>query len=350
MLNFENTKIGSIVVHKVGNKAREEGVSLSDKEIKLTEDLHKEMLMMYFTKPFTGEITYNFTHASDIKLNEVYAYAHNIFNNIDNVPGVLLDQSKNIANHLYKVSAHPRVKSGELYVVFLRDVLVDDELCDAIGIFKSEKKDNYINVGKDLSLGFSQGININKLDKGCIIFYTESEKGFKVLSTAGKTDNADASFWNDDFLRLEARSEDYYATKKLLDMVEKFTIDVMNKDNNFHKKEQIGLRSNAAYYFTENTDFVMQDFEEKVLQEPEIIETFREYGEAYKETYHISDLPTEFSMDAKAKKDVVKKFKSVIKLDSNFHIYVHAKPELMEKGYDEAKKRSFYKVYFNEEN
>jgi len=42
-------------------------------------------------------------------------------------------------------------------------------------------------------------------------------------------------------------------------------------------------------------------------------------------------------------------FKSVIKLDKNFHIYVHGDRELIEKGYDEAMGKHFYKIYFDVE-
>ncbi len=42
--------------------------------------------------------------------------------------------------------------------------------------------------------------------------------------------------------------------------------------------------------------------------------------------------------------------RSVLKLDKNFHIYIHGDRELIERGYDEEKGKSFYKVYFEEES
>lgn len=38
----------------------------------------------------------------------------------------------------------------------------------------------------------------------------------------------------------------------------------------------------------------------------------------------------------------------MIKLDKNFHIYVHAHRDLIEQGVDE--KGKFYKVYYHEES
>ena len=43
-------------------------------------------------------------------------------------------------------------------------------------------------------------------------------------------------------------------------------------------------------------------------------------------------------------------FKSVLKLDKNFHVYVHGKKNYIEKGYDPDKGLNFYKLYFEVEH
>ncbi|MEZ4893945.1 MAG: hypothetical protein R2778_13135 [Saprospiraceae bacterium] len=45
-----------------------------------------------------------------------------------------------------------------------------------------------------------------------------------------------------------------------------------------------------------------------------------------------------------------KVFKSVLKLDKNFHIYVHGRRDLIERGFDEQKGKKFYKVYYENED
>ena len=56
----------------------------------------------------------------------------------------------------------------------------------------------------------------------------------------------------------------------------------------------------------------------------------------------------------KISKEMVKKqariFKSVLKLDKNFHVYIHGNTNLIEKGYDEHVGKHFYKIYFDEES
>ena len=68
------------------------------------------------------------------------------------------------------------VITGEFYMVLFDNVVVDGEVCNALGIFKSENKDTFLKVylkDQNFELGSQQGINIKKLDKGCIIFNTE---------------------------------------------------------------------------------------------------------------------------------------------------------------------------------
>ena len=48
-------------------------------------------------------------------------------------------------------------------------------------------------------------------------------------------------------------------------------------------------------------------------------------------------------------KKQAKIFKSVLKLDNNFHIYIHGKRELIEQGVD-PNGRKFYKIYYEEES
>jgi len=57
-----------------------------------------------------------------------------------------------------------------------------------------------------------------------------------------------------------------------------------------------------------------------------------------------------FEISAQAVKRQARVFKSVLKLDKNFHIYIHGSRELIEKGYDEAMNKHYYKIYFDEES
>jgi len=56
-----------------------------------------------------------------------------------------------------------------------------------------------------------------------------------------------------------------------------------------------------------------------------------------------------FEISNKAVKKQARVFKSVLKLDKNFHIYIHGDKKLIERGTDEVG-RKFYKIYYEEES
>ena len=172
MIDFSNAVIENIIVHKVGNKTREEGVVFSNNILELQGDMLKDLLLKFFLSPFKNDDFYSFFHETDVNLNETYLYSSKIFQNeVD-----FFEQSKNIAYYLYEQSAHPKINTGEFYVVSIKNCVIDDELVDAIGLFKTENKDTYLQVkekDKSFEIAYQSGININKLDKGCLIFDTE---------------------------------------------------------------------------------------------------------------------------------------------------------------------------------
>ena len=69
-----------------------------------------------------------------------YIYSSAIFQS----PNLLVEQSINIAKHLYAVSTHPNIKKGELYIAYIKDCIIDGYKTNAVGIFKSETEDFYI--------------------------------------------------------------------------------------------------------------------------------------------------------------------------------------------------------------
>ncbi|MDX1326718.1 MAG: nucleoid-associated protein, partial [Arenibacter sp.] len=182
MINLYTTQIETISIHRVGNKNKSEGVFLSEEPFALNDET-TGLLKEYFFKPFREkeENYFHFYNEVDLEFNELYNVVDAIFKN----PNTLHENSKKVANHLFEQSNHPHIKSGELYVTYLTDVMLDNVKMDAVGIFKSELKHDFLQFeenGANLDILVQQGININKLDKGCLVFNTEREAGYKILS------------------------------------------------------------------------------------------------------------------------------------------------------------------------
>ncbi len=84
-----------------------------------------------------------------------------------------------------------------------------------------------------------------------------------------------------------------------------------------------------------------------MLQDEEVIESFGNFKSDYEQDMQVS-ISEDFAISEAAVKKQSRGFKSVIKLDKNFHIYVHGDRKMLEQGADE--KGKYYRLYFDEEN
>lgn len=348
MLNFSEITLDKIIIHNIGNKNAEEGIQLSKNEIEIHDLVTQDLLISYFTKPFKSDEFYRFDTQSD-GLSEI---VHNAVQAIFGDNDLFFVESANIAKRLYEVSTHPNIKRGELYIVYFKNCVVDDELTDAIGIFKSETKDTYIKVyqqNESFDVNYETGININKLDKGCLIFNTEAEVGYKISIVDSTNKNNEAVYWKDSFLEVKVRENNFYKTTNFLNMCRSFSESALTEDNDVETPEKINFLNDTVDYFKNNSTFDEKAFEQEVFKRPETRKAFEQYKQEYEEVY---DVKTDalFDISDNALKTAKKHFKSVIKLDKNFHIYVHAKPDLMEKGYDEERNMNYYKLFYTEES
>jgi hypothetical protein len=85
-----------------------------------------------------------------------------------------------------------------------------------------------------------------------------------------------------------------------------------------------------------------------VFEEEGMIDAFDRFGKAYKEEKSVA-FDDHFDISTHAVKRQARVFKSVLKLDKNFHIYIHGDRDRIERGVDERTGRKFYKIYYDEE-
>ncbi len=99
-------------------------------------------------------------------------------------------------------------------------------------------------------------------------------------------------------------------------------------------------------FFKSREEFNQKEFENEVLSDDSVIKSFRNYEKTFMSEADIAD---NFEISAQAVKRQARVFKSVLKLDKNFHIYIHGNRDLIEKGYDDITRRHYYKIYFDQE-
>lgn len=345
MIDIETARVTNCALHRVGNKTRAEHLKLSDTELPLDIDGTGELLKHYFLRPFNNMVeTHQFTNPVELKLNAVYVLAQEILKGED-----LVEYSQAIAKHLFAETRHPNIKDGELFVAEIDGLKFGEETCRAVGIFKSERKDNFFKVTEDndrLGITVEMGVNIQKLDKGCLILNIDHEDGFKVLTYENA--GADTEYWRSEFLSINPLNDNYHQTKNFMALCHDFVKDKLPVEFEITKADQADYLNKSVEYFKTNPEFEASKFLNQVFEEPGIMRSFKNYKDEFSETRQV-DLPDEFDISLAAVKKQSKVFKSVIKLDKNFHVYIHGDREMVERGYDEGKKMNYYKLFFNSE-
>ena len=349
MINLFSTHIDSLSIHRVGNKSRQEPIFQSEDTFAINDEI-MPLLKEFFFKPFREkeENYFKFAHDVDLEYNDMYNYASEIFAN----PSAAHEVSKKITKHLYEQSNHPHIKNGEVYVTYLSNVLIDNNKVDAIGIFKSELKTDFLQFeekGSNLEMILQQGINLTKLDKGCLIFNYEKEDGYKILTV--DSNRYDARYWLEHFLSVEIFEDENFKTKKYLKFCEDFAKEVVLPAED--KKEEVMFMNRSMNYFAKNDEFEEQNFINEVIDNPDLMAEFKNYKVDKGAKYSVEDL-TSFPIANAAVSDARKKMKNVINLDTNIQIKLDfVNPEsaekFVEKGWDEEKQMYYYLVYFNKE-
>jgi len=349
MVNFNETELKQLAIHKVGNNAAGEALHLSEGPLVLRDEVLDRLLMQYFLSPFEKVYElYHFTHQSDdVKLNELYHFVTMIFDDPENFH----ESGMQIARHLFSVSNHPKIKAGELYIASFKNIQLESELFDAVGIFKSEVKEPYLNVRQEVS-GFQMSyeenaINVKKLDKGCLVFNRQKDEGYTVL-IVDQTNRTEAAYWIDQFLQLQVSNNSYQHTNNTLGIYKKFVTEKMDEEFDLSKTDKIDLLNRSINYFKEKDHFNFDEFSTEVINNEKGIEMFKSFKSDF-ETQAQTVIDDDYNISNAAVKNQARGYKSVLKLDKNFHIYVHGNKDLIEKGFDEARKMSFYKVYFQQE-
>lgn len=384
--------IAHCAIHHVGNAQREEELLLSGAPLTLSDDI-KTVLGQYFLgafkeNPYRPTPYLRFTHETDLALNEVYNFVSTIFTD----PTALHEQSVNLAKHLYQQSNHPNIKSGEFCVVYFTQVLLEKmvestqsatedsidgtpdsdignnedtptntrasrikEEIVAVGLFKSENKNTFIKVNQEgvgsadvtFDVQTEQGISVEQLDKGCIIFNCEAESGYMALVVDNTNKGNEAQYWTRDFLQLAPRKDEFSSTTETLSVYKQFITEALPAKQELSKTDQAEYLTRSIDFFEQNERFDADAFEAEVIQQPEVIDYFEEYKKGLAEHNDVQ-LEDNFAISDKALKKQARYFRSVIKLDKNFHIYVHGERKKIEQGTDE--KGKFYKLYYDEES
>jgi hypothetical protein len=345
-LNFKTASLKKVIAHYVGSKNNLDPLYLSQETLTLEEEAMQAIGESFLNRFNNNVEYYQFQHPSSLQFNEVYSYAASLFEDKTQFE----ELSINIAKHLYESSTHPKVKGGELYVCLFEGLPVEGRMYSAVGLFKTENKSLFLEVehsSQQLSVIMKEGVELNKIDKGCLIINRKRDEGFDVLIFDNQNRGEEAQYWKEKFLNITPQKNEFHQTQHFLTLTKQYITEHMDEEFGMEKTDQIELLTKSIDYFRSKESFDMEEFQQEVFQNDEMIQSFRNFGSQYIEQ-HDFDIAAQFDISTQAVKKQMRVYKSVLKLDRNFHIYIHGNTDLIEKGIDDDG-RKYYKIYYQEE-
>ncbi|HMP28361.1 MAG TPA: nucleoid-associated protein [Saprospiraceae bacterium] len=345
MINFHNSKLISTYIHYLPKNEGTNQPQYSNQEIILNESFTEaiyKMLQSNFKLPTYYSFDY---HNEDVILNPLYNYISNSFDDIKS----LLENSIKTAKLLFEKSKNSFIEGGFLLFGVIEDILVEDEITRGVFIIKLEEKTNIFDI--DLSphninqIIEKTGYSLEKPHKLCLILDIDRDNGYKILQSDPKN-KVEAEYWFKEFLFLKPYSDKHYFTNDYI----KLTVNFAKKSGVYKEDEtvdKIDLCNKTKTYFSNNEHFVEDDFLDNVFEDSRKKIDFLEFKNNVE-----ADSNKTYATDFEISETMVNKnnkiFKSIIKLDKNFHIYIHGNREKIERCVDPDGTK-YYKIYFDSE-
>lgn len=213
--------VQSVILHQVGNRLREEPLILADQCFAITDGISNLILGGYLRGIVNSKNQYVLTHESDMALNDIAHHVSDFFAKKTS----FIDLSQKLATHLYASAHHPNIAAGDLFVILFDKVKVDGKYSSAIGIYKSESKQQYISTrtdGKTQQLEVSSGIDPDLIDKGVLIV-DGSEIIYAIDRLSSRT-----KYWIDDFLKAKQIPNESTKSALAIGLIEKVRENIEN--------------------------------------------------------------------------------------------------------------------------
>lgn len=339
MINGKEAMVEEFVLHRIGTEGAPS--ILSDYSAVLQGLEEQEFLRKLFLRPFSTLVQTNeFTVAEGEKDNLLQQLCAKVEKGKD-----LVGVSRAIAKHLIDVAENYEVRTGDLFVARFHGVEMGGAHYDGLGLYKFDDKDVFLESraeGDKLAMQLKRGLGGRKPDQALLVLFTPLAHTLFVID-----DKPQSGFWQQGFIGLQAKKDHVYSTNNVLEMTKNFITEQLPKDYEIPKADQIDLLNRSVQFFKDNTEFDRDRFAQEVFQTEEVMGSFQRFGDRFQEERAV-ELQDSFAISADAVKKQARVFKSVLKLDKNFHIYIHGDRNKIEQGVDESG-RKYYKIYYEQE-
>lgn len=303
--------------------------------------LDTNVLKDFFIKPFASVKTeFCFSHPVDLSYNVVYQTVLKIVQN-----GDFVKCSQDIYHQLQASSTQPSIKDGDVFIAKISDIIHDDTYYEGLGIFKIERKSEFIETYLDedgnMQFAIKNGFASNKLDKACLIVFENNMPKCLIIDTSN-----DTKFWRQDFLGLIPKPNAYSQSKAAMQVFQSFVTDELSVQKEMPKDEQVGLINSWTEQVKKTNSLELDSLAKEVLADDDLTKMFSDYCKVFEEKEGLS-LAGSISVDRKAVA-VPKKIRT-IKLDDTVEINLIKTGNFIERGFDESRGMNYYKLFFSKE-
>jgi hypothetical protein len=339
MINGKEAMVEEFVIHRIGTEGAPS--ILTDYSAVLQGPEEQEFLRKLFLRPFSSMAQTNEFAVEeggpDNLLQQLCQKAEK--------GAELVGVSQAIAQRLIEVAEGYEVRTGDLFVARFHGVELGAAHYDGLGIYKYDDKEVFLESRAEensLTMQLKRGLGGRKPDHALLVLFTPMAHTLFVID-----DNPRDGFWQQGFIGLRAKRDHVNSTRNVLEMTKNFITEQLPQDYQIPKADQIDLLNRSVQYFKDNTDFDRTSFAREVFQSDEVIDSFARFGDRFQEERAV-ELDERFEISPAAVKKQARVFKSVLKLDKNFHIYIHGDRNKIEQGVDENG-RKYYKIYYEQE-
>ncbi|MDB9929933.1 nucleoid-associated protein [Cyclobacteriaceae bacterium] len=332
-------EINGALAHKFISHYHAPECVMASVPVDIEASMAHEVAQILLPRIIASQGEFIFDHEVNIQLNPVRKLLLDYFRGVSNFHEMTVGVMKVLA------ASEKNISEGEVYMTAFDQIIYDQKPCQAVGIFKIDGKQSFIEsslMDDQLALTLTKGIGIKDLNKGALIILDQNEMILKVFQN-----HPDIKYWRHQFLMIRPLENEFYQTKNTLNLCKDFALKGLDE---MAKVDQVNLLNKTVDYFSEKQSFDQSEFEEEVLASTEVKAAFHSYKGDFEEKHQIEGMREQFEISKPAFKAAKKYIKSVIKLDRNFHVYVHGQRQEIERGYDEVRGKNYYKLYFDQES
>lgn len=343
--DFTQAKLASSILHYTGQKYSGEAMIACDEPLPSEHEDFADFVAYLFQKNCKEPQKYIFSEAGEKNWQESFQ----TYNQNKDIAAISLS----VLRKLHQLTESPSILAGELMVAAFDNVEIDNQNYHAIGFIKTDSMQTFLKCKykkSDIDLSLESGIMADNIEKSCLFFMSENFSDLFCVVKDRELKNHQQAWWGNDLFGLVPKADKLAYTNSVMQVAKNFMAKEIDKIADISKPEKVELLTKTADYFKETPHYDEKKFVQSVFEEqPELADGFSRFKEATFQDWNLEN-KTKFDIEEDTAKKQAKIFKSVLKLDKNFHIYIHGNRQLIEKGFDEEKGKHYYKVFFDSEN